>query len=133
MDLGLKGKGALVRGAGRGVGREIALVLAGEGAHVGVNYFHSRIGADEVVAECRKMGVKAQAYGADVSDYKAAKDMVERAVANFGGLDILVNNAGYSKMQLFAESGPEDWRQQIGGGLYGGIHCTHAVLPALHA
>lgn len=129
MNLGLKGKVALVTGAGRGVGREIALTLAREGAHVGVNYFKSQRGADEVVAECGKMGVRAQAYGADVSDYKAAKELVERAIADFGGLDILVNNAGHSKMQLFAESGPEDWKPQIGVCLYGVIHCTHAALP----
>ena len=128
MDLGLKGKVALVTGGGRGVGREIALTLAREGAHVAVNYFKSQRGADEVVGECRRMGVKAQAYGADVSDYKAAKVLVERAIADFGGLDILVNNAGHSKMQLFAESGPEDWRPQIGVCLYGVIHCTHAAL-----
>ncbi len=129
MDLGLKGKVALVTGAGRGVGREIALTLAREGAHVAVNYFKSRSGADEVVAECRKMGVKAQAHGADVSDYKAAKELVDLVIADFGGLNILVNNAGHSKMQLFAESGPEDWKPQIGVCLYGVIHCSHAVLP----
>jgi NAD(P)-dependent dehydrogenase (short-subunit alcohol dehydrogenase family) len=129
MDFGLKGKVALVTGAGRGVGREIALVLAREGAHVGVNYFKSRRGADEVVAECRRTGVKAQAYGADVSDYQAAKELVERAIAELGGLDILVNNAGHSKLQLFVESGPEDWKSTIGVCLYGVIHCTHAALP----
>lgn len=78
MDLGLRGKVALVTGAGRGVGREIALTLAREGAHVGVNYFHSQRGADEVVAECRKMGVRARAYGADASADTAAKQMVDR-------------------------------------------------------
>ncbi len=129
MDLGLRGKVALVTGAGRGVGREIALVLAREGAHMAVNYFRSQRGADEVVAECRKMGVKAQAYGADVSDYKTAKELVERVIADFGGLDILVNNAGYSKMQLFAQSGLEDWKPQIDVCLYGVINCSHAVLP----
>ena len=129
MDLGLKGKVALVTGAGRGIGREIALTFAREGAHVAVNYLKSRGGADEVVAECRKAGVKAQAYGADVTDYKAAKDMVERVIADFGGLDILVNNAGYSKSQLFAQSGPDDWKAQIDVCLYGVINCSHAVLP----
>ncbi len=129
MDLGLKGKVALVTGAGRGVGREIALTLAREGTRVGVNYFRSRAGADEVVGECRRMGVKAEAYRADVSDYEAAKAMVTQGLADFGRLDILVNNAGHSKMQLFAESGPEDWRPQIGVCLYGVIHCCHAALP----
>jgi 2-hydroxycyclohexanecarboxyl-CoA dehydrogenase len=129
MDLGLGGKVALVTGAGRGVGREIALSLAREGAHVAVNYMKSKAGADEVVAECRRLGQKAEPYGVDVADYGAAKAMVERVIADFGGLDILVNNAGHSKMQLFAESGPEDWKPQIGVCLYGVIHCSHAALP----
>ena len=128
MDLGLKGRVGLVTGAGRGIGREIALALAREGAHVAVNYFKSRGGGDEVVAECRKAGVKAHAYGADVTDYKATKELVDRVIADFGGLDILVNNAGYSKSQLFAQSGPEDWKPQIDVCLYGVIHCSHAVL-----
>ena len=129
MDLGLKGKVALVTGAGRSIGREIALTLAREGAHVAVHYLKSRGGADEVVAECRQMGLRANAYGADVADYKAVKDVVDRVIAEFGGLDILVNNAGYSKMQLFAQSSPEDWKPQIDVCLYGIIHCSHAVLP----
>ena len=86
MDLGLKGKVGLVTGAGRVIGREIALVLAREGAHVAVNYLKSRGGADEVMAECREAGVKAQAYGAGVTDYKATKEMVDRVIADFGGV-----------------------------------------------
>lgn len=129
MDLGLKGKVALVTGAGRSIGREIALSLAREGVSVAVHYNKSRGGADEVVAECRKLGVKAQAYGADVADYEAVKGLAGKVIGDFGGLDILVNNAGYSKSQLFAQSGPADWKPQIDVCLYGVIHCSHAVLP----
>jgi NAD(P)-dependent dehydrogenase (short-subunit alcohol dehydrogenase family) len=129
MDLGLKGKVAVVTGAGRGVGREIALTLAREGAHVAVNYMKSKAGADEVVAECRRLGVKAEPYGVDVADHQGTKAMAERVIADFGGLDILVNNAGRSKQQLFAESGPEDWKPQVDVCLYGVINCSHAVVP----
>jgi NAD(P)-dependent dehydrogenase (short-subunit alcohol dehydrogenase family) len=133
MDLQLKGKIALVTGAGRGVGRAIAQALAAEGAQVAVNYRNSAADADSLVAEIAAKGGKAKAYKADVADFAAVKAMVDNVAADFGGVDILVNNAGLALRQRFAESKPEDWRRQIDACLYGAIHCCYAVAPHLDA
>jgi 3-oxoacyl-[acyl-carrier protein] reductase len=129
MDLGLKGKVALVTGAGRGVGREIAFSLAAEGAAVAVNYRSSAKDAETLVAEITGKGGKARAYAADVADFAAVKAMVEAVVKDFGGLDILVNNAGLALRKRFVETTPEDWKRQIDACLYGAIHCCYAVAP----
>jgi len=129
MDLGLKGKIALVTGAGRGVGREIALNLAAEGAAVAVNYRSSAKDAETLVAEITGKGSKARAYAADVADFAAVKAMVEAVAKDFGGLDILVNNAGHELRKRFVETTPEDWKKQIDACLYGAIHCCYAVAP----
>src|SRR3954452_23105450 len=113
MDLALNGKVALVTGAARDVGREIALTLAAEGAAVAVNYFSSAREADAVVAQITAKGGKAKAYKADVSDYTAVKGMVEASVQDFGELNILVNNAGLAKRQRFGDTTPDDWNKQI--------------------
>jgi len=106
MDLALDGKVALVTGAARDVGREIALTLAAEGAVVAVNYLSSATEAEAVVSEIKQKGGKAKAYKADVSDYAAVKEMVEAVVTDFGALNILVNNAGLAKRQRFVETTP---------------------------
>jgi 3-oxoacyl-[acyl-carrier protein] reductase len=133
MDLGLKGKVALVTGAARDVGREIAMTLAAEGAAVAVNYLSSEKEAEAAVAEIKAEGGSAKAYKADVSDFAAVKGMVEAVARDFGALNILVNNAGLAKRQRFVETTPEDWRKQIDICLYGAIHCCHAAAPHLES
>jgi NAD(P)-dependent dehydrogenase (short-subunit alcohol dehydrogenase family) len=133
MDLGLKGKIALVTGAASDVGREIALSLAAEGASVAVNYRSSGKDADAIVAAIAAGGGKAKAYQADVSDFAAVTAMVDAIVKDFGGLNILINNAGIAKRQRFVETTPDDWRRQIDACLYGAIHCCHAAAPHLEA
>jgi NAD(P)-dependent dehydrogenase (short-subunit alcohol dehydrogenase family) len=129
MEYGLKGKVAIVTGGGRDVGRAIAIALASEGATVAVNYLHSQPAAEAVVAEVAAAGGRAEAYRADVTDKAAVSLMVGRVAADWGGIDILVNNAGYVQRQRFVETTPEDWQKQIDVGLYGVIHCCHAVVP----
>ena len=131
MDLGLKGKVALVTGAGRGVGREIAASLAREGARVVINYRSSATDAEALAAEINQAGGNAKAYKADVADLAAVRAMIEAVVRDFGGLNILINNAGLAKRQRFVDTTPEDWKSQIDACLYGAIHCCHAAAPHL--
>jgi NAD(P)-dependent dehydrogenase (short-subunit alcohol dehydrogenase family) len=133
MDLGLRGKIALVTAATSGVGREIALSLAAEGASVAVNYRSSAADAQALVGEIAAKGGKAKAYQADVADFDGVKAMVDGIAKDFGGLNILINNAGLAMRQRFMETKPEDWRRQIDVCLYGAIHCCHAAAPHLDA
>jgi 3-oxoacyl-[acyl-carrier protein] reductase len=129
----LKGKIALVTGAASGVGREIALSLAAEGAGVALNYRSSGAEAEAVVGEIKAKGGKAKAYQADVADFAAVTAMTDALVKDFGGLKILINNAGLAKRQRFVETTPKDWHAQIDASLYGAIHCCHAAAPHLEA
>jgi 3-oxoacyl-[acyl-carrier protein] reductase len=131
MDLNLKGRVALVTGAARDVGREIALTLAAEGAAVAVNYHSSRDKAEALVGEIKAKGGTAKAFQGDVADLASVKAMVDGVVKEFGGLNILVNNAGLALRQRFVETKPEDWRRQIDTCLYGAIHCCHAAAAHL--
>jgi len=133
MDFGLNGKIALVTGAARGVGREIALSLAAEGANVAVNYHNSGKEAETLVSQITANGTKARAYKADVADFAAVKTMVDEIVKDFGGLNILINNAGIARRQRFIETKPDDWHRQIDACLYGAIHCCYAAAPHLDA
>ncbi len=133
MDFGLMGKVALVTGAARGVGREIALSLAAEGANVAVNYRSSGKEAETLVSEITAKGAKAKAYKADVADFAAVKTMVDEVVKDFGGFNILINNAGIARRQRFIETKPDDWHRQIDACLYGAIHCCYAAAPHLDA
>lgn len=131
MDLHLAGKAALVTGAANGVGREIALALAAEGAAVAVNYRSSAAAAQSVVAEITAKGGRAIACSADVANFDAVSAMVAAVTTELGRLDILVNNAGVAQRRRFQETAPQDWRRQIDTCLYGAIHCCHAVAPHL--
>ena len=115
----LTGKVALVTGAGRGIGREIALTLASYGADVIVNYNGSKAAADEVVAQIHEMGRKAEAMQCSVADYDACSEMIKEAVQNFGRIDILVNNAGITKDNLMMMMKPEDFDAVIATNLKG--------------
>jgi len=133
MILGLEGRVALVTGAARDVGREIALALASEGAAVSVNYNSSSERARSVVEEIKAKGGRAIACRADIADLGEVKQMVDRTANELGGLDILVNNAGLVIRKRFAETSPDEWRRQIDTCLYGAIHCCHATAPLLEA
>ena len=133
MELGLRGKVAVVTGGASGVGREIALSLAAEGAHVAVNYRSSVKDAEALVGEIVAKGGNAKAYKADVADLVAVKTMVDEIVKDFGGLNILINNAGLAIRQRFLETKPEDWHRQIDACLYGAIHCCYAAASHLES
>ncbi len=131
MDMQLKGRVALVTGGARDVGREIALGLAAEGAHVALNYRGSAEEAEGVVAEIKTAGGTATAYQADVSDLEAVRGMIQAIVAEFGGLNILVNNAGLAIRNRFVDTTPDEWRRQIDANLYGALNLCYEAAPHL--
>jgi 3-oxoacyl-[acyl-carrier protein] reductase len=133
MNLNLSGRVALVTGGANGVGREIALALAAEGAAVAINYRSSEADAQAAVGEIKALGQRANACPADVGSYTEVEAMISQIVGEFGRLDIVVNNAGLAIRQRFVESSPEDWKKQIDTCLYGAIHCCHAAAPHLEA
>ena len=105
----LLGKTALVTGAGRGIGRAVALTLASQGAAVAVNYNGSEAQAREVVAQIESMGGQAQAVCCDVSDFAACGKMAEEIAARYGHVDILVNNAGVTRDNLILRMTEEEY------------------------
>jgi 3-oxoacyl-[acyl-carrier protein] reductase len=123
----LEGKVALVTGASRGIGREIALELAREGANVAINYAGSEAKALEVAEEIRTMGREAITIQADVSSSESVESMVKQTIEVFGKLDILVNNAGITKDNLLMRMKEADWDDVININLKGVFLCTKAV------
>lgn len=118
----LAGKVALVTGAGRGIGRCIALTLAEMGAVVLVNYNGSRERALEVVAEIEKAGGQGEAIGCDVSDYEACGRMAEEIIRKYAHLDILVNNAGITKDNLILRMTEEEYDKVLDTNLKGAFN-----------
>ena len=119
MTLSLTGKTALVTGGSRGIGRQVALTLAGRGANVAVTYVGGEAAAAETVSACEALGVKAVAYRSDVSQYDAAQQLVADVIAQFGGLDILVNNAGITRDNLSVRMSEEEFDDVIAVNLKG--------------
>lgn len=123
----LKDNVAVVTGAGRGIGRAVALAFAREGADVLVNYVSNSQTADETVAEIEKIGRKAVSVKADVASTADAQNMIETAVEKLGGLDILVNNAGVSIPSMLLKMTEEQWDRIINIHLKGTFTCTQAA------
>jgi len=138
MDDDLKGKVAVVSGAGQGVGREIAAVLSSQGASVVINDLYLDR-AEKVVREITDRGGRALAIKADVTDRDEVKAMVARAEKELGPVDILVVNTGVI-VELrtgelsrgpFAESSPELWKKVTDLNFYGCLNCVHAVINSM--
>lgn len=126
----LTGKVALITGASRGIGRQIALTLAEYGAVVIVNYNGSRERAEEVVAEITDKGGSAVAYQCSVSDYEACGTMITEMLARFGHIDILVNNAGITRDNLVMKMTPEDFDAVIDTNLKGTFYTIKHMYRA---
>ncbi|MFC7536051.1 SDR family NAD(P)-dependent oxidoreductase [Sphingomonas sp. GCM10030256] len=128
MTIDLGGRTALVTGAGGGLGRAHALLLARAGARVIVNDIpHSGAKAESVVDEIRSAGGRAEAIAASVTDEAAVADMVGQA----GAIDILVNNAGILRDKSFAKMSIEEFRQVVDVHLMGSVICTKAVWDGM--
>ena len=131
MDLGLKGRAALVCGSSAGLGRAIATTLAAEGARVAVN---GRDGARCTAAAAEiRAATKGEAvpFPADVSDGGAAERLVRDVAAKFGRLDVLVCNAGGPPATTFAEASAEAWQQALELSLLSTIHLARAAVPIM--
>ncbi len=124
----LQGKIALVTGASKGIGRAIALQYAAQGANVAFTYLSSIEKGLALVAELEAFGVKAIGYRSDASDYKAAEQLVENVLADFGTIDILVNNAGITKDGLLMRMSEEQWDTVIQVNLKSVFNLTKAAL-----
>lgn len=123
----LTGKNALVTGSSRGIGREIALELARQGANVAVNYAGSEQKAEAVVQEIKALGVDAIKIQANVADEESVKAMIKEVIKTFGSLEILVNNAGITKDNLLMRMKAEEFDEVIETNLKGAFLCTKAV------
>jgi 3-oxoacyl-[acyl-carrier protein] reductase len=130
-DNELSGRVAIVTGAGRNIGRGIALALAQGGAAVVVNARSNLKEAEGVAGEIERAGGKALAVTADVADAAAVDKMVAAAAARFGGVDILVNNAAVRAEQPLEQMTLADWRAVTSIILDGAFNCVKACLPHL--
>ena len=130
--LDLSGKVALVTGAGRGIGRGIALRLASHGADIAVNDLDPAT-AERTVQEVRDLGREVMAVPADVSDGAQVKQMVDQAAAHFQHLDILVNNAGISLYRPILDCSEEDWDRHVDIMAKGTFLCMQQVAPLMLA
>lgn len=130
MNLGLKGKGAIVTGGSLGIGAAIAIELGREGANVAVNYRRHDTEAKQVVAEIEKLGSKGLAVKADVSSYNDAIKMVQQVQEQFGRLDILVCNAGITWDGVIWKMSEEQWDTVIGVNLKGYFNYNKAAALA---
>jgi len=118
----LEGKGIIVTGATRGIGRAIALEAARHGANVAFNFLKSEQRAEELKREIETLGVKVMAFKTDVGDLKAVREMVNAVKGGFGRIDGLVNNAGLTRDKLLVMMSEEDWSEVIRTNLTGAFN-----------
>jgi 3-oxoacyl-[acyl-carrier protein] reductase len=127
----LTGKVAVVTGAGRNIGRAIALALAQAGAAVVINVRSNKAEADSVVREIETAGGKAAAVLGDVGDEKTSVALADAALKYFGRIDFLINNAALRREKPIDQMSYAEWREVMNVILDGTFRCVHACLPAM--
>lgn len=131
VESALRNQVALVTGAGRRIGREIALTLARAGADVVVNYSRSRAGAEATAREIRSLGVRSLAVRADVARPAQVTAMFRRVESEFGRLDVLVNNAGIFFPARWDRLAEKDWDRILDINLKGAFFCAQAAAKLM--
>jgi 3-oxoacyl-[acyl-carrier protein] reductase len=127
----LQGKTALITGASRGIGRGIALKYAEQGANVAFTYLSSVEKGLELEKELEVYGVKAKGYRSDAGDFKAAEELVNAAIADFGNIDILVNNAGITRDNLLMRMTEQQWDEVMNANLKSVFNLTKAITKPM--
>ncbi len=125
----LDGKTALITGAARGIGKQIALLFAKEGCNIAFTDIERNETVDATQKELEALGVKVRVYASDAADYDAAHAVVEDVIKEFGRIDILVNNAGITRDTLLMRMSEELWDEVIRVNLKSAFNFTHAVTP----
>ncbi|MDH4150147.1 MAG: SDR family oxidoreductase [Betaproteobacteria bacterium] len=128
MELGLKGKVAIVTGGTEGIGKATALTLAREGAKVAICARRQPL-LDAVAAEITKAGGEALAVSADMSKAADCERFINEVVKRFGGVDILLNNAGTSKRGDFLDLSDDEWAADLELKVFGAVRCSRLVIP----
>ena len=131
MAEALSGRVVLVTGSSRGIGAEVAVKAAVEGARVAVHYHRFREGAERTAGRVRDAGAEVDCFPADVGDGAQAESLVGAVVERFGRLDGLVNNAGRTQVGPFLEIDPADWELILRTDLTAAFHTCRAALPGM--
>jgi NAD(P)-dependent dehydrogenase (short-subunit alcohol dehydrogenase family) len=126
-----KNRVALVTGASRGIGKEIALTLGRAGFRVAVSYRTNKLAAQKVVNELRAAGSNCTAIPSDITDPARAKELIDATVRHFGRLDVLVNNVGDFEWKPVIDSTPEEWSAILYSNLFSVFHMSKPVLPIM--
>lgn len=121
-------KTAIITGASKGIGRQMAKAFAENGYNLLINYNNSKKEAEELCQQLNSKGIIAYAYKADVSDRKQVDFMVEFCIKRFKNIDLLINNAGVAQSILFTDITQDDWKRMIDINLTGVFNCTQSVV-----
>lgn len=127
----LESKTALITGAARGIGKQIAITFAKEGCNVAFTDIEINDEARQTLAELQSYGVQARAYASNAADYEASHQVVEQVMVDFGKIDILVNNAGITRDTLLMRMTEKQWDDVMQVNLKSVFNFTHAVTPIM--
>ena len=127
----LEGKVALITGAGRGIGKAVALAYAEQGADIAFTDLELNETVLATRAELEQMGVRVKAYASNAADFEQSHAVVEQVLADFGRIDVLVNNAGITKDGLMMRMSEAQWDAVINVNLKSAFNFTHAVVPVM--
>ena len=131
MSGALADRVVLITGSSRGIGAEVAVKAAAEGAIVAVHYRESREGAERTLARVHEAGGSGDAFAADIGDGSQAERLVAEVIDRFGRIDGLVNNAGKTQVGPFLGIEPDEWDEVLRTDLTAAFHTTRAVLPSM--